>query len=70
MNFHYYAHVDEPMQNSVNFYSNEFDSLAETCRDLLDYEISRRIFDDKLDFVHSFVDRFKKESEGEFYIEI
>jgi uncharacterized protein len=70
MNFQYYAHKDEPMQNSVEFYSNEFKTHVENCRKLLNYDVSHKIFEDKVSFVYSFIDRFKKEAEGEFSIEI
>jgi uncharacterized protein len=70
MNFQHYAYTDEPMHNSVEFYSSEFDSIVHKSRELLNYDVSRKIFDDKISFVNSFVDRFKKESEGELCIKI
>jgi uncharacterized protein len=70
MNFQYYAHVDEPMKNSLEFYKNEFEAHAKSCRELLNYEISYKIFDDKISFINSFIDRFNKEAEGEFAIDI
>lgn len=69
-NFQYYAHTDEPMHKSIEFYDNEFDDEVKKCRELLNYDVSRKIFDDKISFVHSFVDRFKKEVAGEVCIEI
>lgn len=70
MNFQYYAHKDEPMCNSLEFYNTEFNSNAAKCRESLNYDISKKLFDDKVAFVHSFVDRFKKEANGEFYMEL
>ena len=70
MNFQYYAHKDEPMQNSVEFYNKEYDSEVQKCRALLNYNVSQEIFDDKVSFVHSFIDRFSLESEGDFCIKI
>lgn len=70
MNFQYYAHKDEPMHNSLEFYDNEFDSHAKNCRGLLNYDVSHKIFDDKVSFVYSFIDRFKRETEGELCIKI
>ena len=70
MNFQYYVHKDEPMQNSVEFYNKEFDSEVRNCRALLNYDVSREIFDDKVSFVHSFIDRFRREAEGEICIKI
>lgn len=70
INFQYYAHTDEPMHKSIEFYDNEFDDEVQRLRGLLNYDVSRKIFDDKISFVHSFVNRFKKEVAGEFCIEV
>ncbi len=70
MNFQYYAHKDEPMQNSVEFYNKEFHSGVQNYRALLNYDVSREIFDDKISFVNSFIDRFSRESEGEICMKI
>ena len=70
MNFQYYSHKDEPMQNSVEFYNKEFDAEVQKCRALLNYDVSHKIFDDKVSFVHSFFDRFAREAEGEICIKI
>ncbi|WP_425448841.1 HD domain-containing protein [Dethiothermospora halolimnae] len=70
MNFQYSAYEDKPMYKSLEFYKNEFESHAKKCRDSLNYQVSRKIFDDKIKFVHSFIDRFKVETQGDFYIEI
>lgn len=70
MNFQYYAHKDKPMNSSLEFYNNEYGTYVQNCRELLNYEVSRKIFDDKVEFVESFVNRFKVEAEGDFYIQI
>ena len=70
MNFQHSAHKDEPMQNSVEFYNKEFDPEVQKCRVLLNYDVSREIFDDKVSFVHSFTDRFSREAEGEICMKI
>lgn len=70
MNFQYYAHKDEPMQNSVEFYNKEFHSGVQNYRALLNYDVSREIFDDKISFVNSFIDRFSREAEGEICMKI
>ncbi|HEY5561410.1 MAG TPA: HD domain-containing protein [Clostridiaceae bacterium] len=70
MNFQYYAYKDEPMQNSIEFYHNEYDALVQDCRGQLNYEVSLKIFDEKVAFGYSFIARFKKETEGEICIEI
>ena len=70
MNFLYCAYKDKPMQTSVEFYKKEFDSEVKKCRALLNYDVSRKIFDDKVSFEYSFIDRFNSESEGEICIKI
>ncbi len=70
MNFQYRAYKDEPMQASLEFYNNEFDSEVKQCRKLLNYDVSYKIFDDKISFIYLFIDRFKREAEGEFCIKI
>jgi uncharacterized protein len=70
MNFQNFAHNDEPIQNSIEFYNNKFESTVQNCRELLNYDISHKIFEDKVSFVYSFVDRFKREADGEVCIKI
>ncbi|MGI6570942.1 MAG: HD domain-containing protein [Caldicoprobacterales bacterium] len=67
MNFQYSAFLDEPIENSVNFYQGEFDSHAGRIGKLLNYELSRQIYREKIAFVKSFADRMKIESEGGIY---
>lgn len=70
MNFVYNAHKDASMYKSLEFYENEYEVEVSKCRALLNYEVSRKIFDEKVSFTRSFVDRFRKETAGEVCIEI
>ena len=68
LNFHYYAHTGEPIQESVRFYQEEYDRQVEKQRSEINFEESRRIFDDKVAFVRSFAKRMNVESCGEYVV--
>ncbi|MCB2286609.1 HD domain-containing protein [Clostridium algidicarnis] len=68
MNFLYYAHKDKPISNSLEFYDSQYTFEVEKCRELLNYDVSRKIFDEKVSFATSFIDRFRRENEGEIFI--
>ena len=65
--FHYQAHLDEPLSDAVRFYENDFRPLAARMRGQLNYGISRQIFDDRYRFVMDFVNRMKVEADGVIY---
>lgn len=65
MNFYYYAIEDEDMNASIDFYNTEFKDMAVKNRSLLNYEVSERIFDEKLEFVYNFVKRMEIENKGD-----
>lgn len=68
MNFLYSAHKDQSISKALDFYDNQYKFEVEKCRELLNYEVSREIFDEKVSFAISFINRLKKESEGEIFI--
>lgn len=68
INFHYYAHADEPIAQSVKFYRNEFFKDTERWREKLNFEESRRIFDEKIAFSRAFYQRMAVEARGEYVI--
>jgi uncharacterized protein len=70
LNFQHCAYKDEPMQKALEFYNNEYNAEVQKCRALLNYDVSCKIFDDKVSFTDLFVDRFKREAEGEICIKI
>jgi uncharacterized protein len=67
MNFQYYAFTDGPVTESVKFYKEEFPKFAQHVGEMLNYEVSRRIYKEKIDFVRSFAGRMSVEAEGGIY---
>ena len=67
MNFNYYANEDGSIKESVQFYEKDFNALAAKNRELLNYEISKQIYDDKIQFINAFTKRMAVESRGEIY---
>lgn len=65
MNFNYYAIEDEDMNSSIDFYHTEFKDLVAKNRSLINFEVSKRIFDEKLEFVYDFVNRMEIENKGD-----
>ncbi|OGO78704.1 MAG: hypothetical protein A2Y23_08570 [Clostridiales bacterium GWB2_37_7] len=65
MNFYYYATENQNMEFSIDFYNTEFKALAMKNRSFLNFEISEQIFDEKLEFVNSFVKRMEIENKGD-----
>jgi uncharacterized protein len=65
MNFNYYAIEDEDMNSSIDYYHTEFKDMAAKNRSLLNFEVSERIFDEKLEFVYDFVKRMEIENKGD-----
>jgi uncharacterized protein len=67
MNFQYYAFTDEPVSESVKFYKDEFPQHIKEVWQMLNYEVSKRIYKEKVNFINSFTDRFYVEAEGGIY---
>ncbi len=65
MNFQYYAHTNGTIQESLAFYQRKYAQHIKALRELLNYEISKEIFDEKAAFVDRFVSRMALEVEGE-----
>ena len=64
MNFLYQARLEGNMQDSIKFYDEEFFEMAGISRSLLNFEISKKIFDEKIDFEREFFERLKVETVG------
>lgn len=64
LNFHYYAYHDLPMEKAVEFYEQEFEKQVSKVRELLNYEVSKKIYDDKIEFCREFFRKFAIESKG------
>ncbi len=67
MNFNYYSYMEQTIEESVKFYNEHFDGQVRTMRELLNYQISERILDDKVQFVKDFAERMKAEANGEIF---
>jgi len=68
LNFQHCAYKDEPIQKALEFYNNIYNAEVQKCRALLNYEVSCEIFDNKVSFTDLFVDRLRREEDGEIYI--
>ena len=64
MNFQYYAHTNGTMVDAIKFYDEHHDIHVGNNRKLLNYDISKKIFDEKVEFEKLFIDRLKKEGKG------
>lgn len=65
MSFCYCAIDDESIEYSIEFYDTEFKELADKNRSLLNFEVSEQIFDEKLAFENSFMERLAIENRGD-----
>lgn len=65
MNFAYSAIDDRNIDYSIDYYRDEFIHMAAKNRSLLNFEISEKIFDEKLEFVNHFVRRLEIENRGD-----
>ncbi|MDF2840232.1 MAG: hypothetical protein K0Q99_1004 [Clostridia bacterium] len=65
MNFCYSAIDDKNIDFSLYYYDTEFKQIADKNRSLLNFGVSEKIFDEKLQFVHDFVKRMKIENIGD-----
>ena len=65
MSFCYCAIADKNIDYSIEFYDTEFKEMAAKNRSLLNFEVSERIFDEKLAFEDSFMQRLIIENRGD-----
>lgn len=66
LNFQYNAHRNTPMEESVKFYTYQYEDQVRQIRKILNYDISKKILDDKFEFHQEFVRRFAMEAQGNF----
>lgn len=64
MNFHYFANTEGTMLDSVAYFTNDYQELANRCRVLLNFELSVSIFDEKYQYVKDFAERMSLEAQG------
>lgn len=67
MNFQYNAHTDGTLFDVLNFYQGEYFDLAKSMRNILNYDVSLEIYDEKYRFVAEFVERLAVEAKGEIF---
>jgi uncharacterized protein len=71
LKFMYSAHTEENVLDAIRLWeSEEHKKYLDSSRIALNYEISKGIFDRKIEFETQFQDRFKLESNGEIWFEI
>ncbi len=69
MCFNYYAYNgQEGIQRAVDFMNNEYPQQAERHRRLLNFEVSRQIYDEKVAFEINFTQRMSIEASGEYFL--
>ena len=66
MCFSYYAAHDRGVNDALDFYRNDYKKSAARQRKLLNFDVSRRIFEEKYRFQRDFIKRLKIEAEGGF----
>jgi len=65
LNFVYQAYDEKSVDASIEFYNNEeFKCHLEDCRRKLNYDISKKIFDDRTEFMYKFSGRLNIEGKG------
>lgn len=65
MGMHYAAAEDWNIDTLVDFYKGDFKEDADKNRSLINYEVSERIFDEKVEFTYKFVHRLIVENKGQ-----
>ena len=66
MCFSYYATHERGVSEELDFYRNDYKKSVNRQRKLLNFEESRRIFEEKYRFQRDFIKRLKVESEGSY----
>ncbi|CAK7086163.1 hypothetical protein CIW83_05000 [Tissierella sp. P1] len=65
LNFIYQAYDEKSVDTSIEFYNDkEFEYYLKDCRRKLNYDISKKIFDDRAEFIHEFIQRLSIEGKG------
>lgn len=68
INVSYSRHLNQRFHESLAFYKEEWPSSVRECRESLNFELSRLIFDDKVAFSDLYAARLEKESRGDICI--
>ncbi|HHT67920.1 MAG TPA: HD domain-containing protein [Firmicutes bacterium] len=65
LNFWHSSYHRETVEHTLAYYRDSYVENAERVRDLLNYPESVAFFDEKDQFVRTFIDRFRREAAGE-----
>jgi len=69
MNIQYYAHTEGSISDMITYYDKNYKNQRVKHRKLLNFDYSRRVYDEKAAFEKSFIDRLNKEGQGELVLE-
>ncbi len=67
LDFHYYAYHDLSMEKALEIYEQEYEKQISKVRELLNYDISKKIYDDRVEFQRKFFRRFAVEVKGDIF---
>ncbi len=65
LQFLYRAYNEQTADDALSYWKKEYPALVKKAGNTLNFDISREIFDDRVKFFWTFVDRFEKELNGE-----
>lgn len=66
LNFNFSARYERPVSSSVEFWQSEYSKQADGHRRLINFDLTRRIFDEKVAFTYDFARRLAIEAAGGF----
>ncbi len=66
INFLYNANRDWSFEKAQEFYKNEFDAEVAENRKLINYDIAKQIYDEKIAFNRMIIERMKTEGAGDY----
>lgn len=64
LNYNWAAYNDRNVPQTIEFYRSEYSGQVNEHRSLLNYDISRRIFDEKINYVYAISKRLEIEASG------
>ena len=70
MNIQYSAHTNGSMEDTMKFYEEHHNAFVEKNRKFINYDISKRIYDEKIEFEKRYIERFKIEGSGGICLDI
>ena len=70
LNVSYSRYLNQNFRESLAFYKEQWPDEVRKCRESLNFELSKVIFDDKIAFSNLYAARLEKESRGEIFLSI